>query len=791
MEEQHGEVAVVVRDQPSGAVVSDREAATGDFWEPIRRRLISFGRLSLPLRALVAVEVALVLAGAVALGAQRIRQPMIAVSVDQQQAVQLPVSIFALTVIAFPLAWALLIAGSMRGFWLVRVVVLALFTFTMTRALAADQYLAIQIAVLAALWLYALGVSLFSWRMGRTLPLGNRKQLPAGLLTAVTFGLALIVQAVVYASNWLWLQHSAQLFWSWVGISLTDQLTALYFWILVPVAFVTGTDFAEWGEVLSGRIAALGSRANSPRWLAAIACVLAAALLAVALRWIYPIGPDLVTTALNLVPPIALVLFIGLVFAAVYWLAQIRRWQMRAAPSLGVMITGLALFVIMLVASLTIAPSRRTATPSPSVSAPAGYTYYNHQASAPYFSIAYPTGWNVKVVQDLGSTRPTLLIVGSSASGLDFSIVALPAADLDAQNITSYEAILQTVFTKVETPAELPVFVPTAATGAWHSWRFEYALTPHDPAPLDGEVWLQRHDDQVWALYGLTRSGAFAASVPTFMTMLASWQFVPPAPPGDTAPGPDYTTTNKILGLGTFALSLLVGIPLLLLGRKRGGALPALGLFVVLVGIQQLCLYLPDILTLLHVPRTWVPQFAPWDIGLSACLAIITYTAWSLVRGTLRSGSAAATIVRLLTLAGAMFVVTAIYLYYSGSSGLGPQQAPLLSGLLVLAFLWDLLTSGEQVTNRESAAFPRTARLLIYLGYTLLVTCCALYFSVLSFRSGAADTTYAYAFNPDYWAQTGLLMLGSPLLLTGFLLSAPAAAPARSTAGSAAQVSAS
>jgi hypothetical protein len=38
------------------------------------------------------------------------------------------------------------------------------------------------------------------------------------------------------------------------------------------------------------------------------------------------------------------------------------------------------------------------------------------------------------------------------------------------------------------------------------------------------------------------------------------------------------------------------------------------------------------------------------------------------------------------------------------------------------------------------------------------------------FRSGVAGTSYASAFNPDYWAQTGLLMLGSPLLLTGFLL---------------------
>jgi hypothetical protein len=42
-----------------------------------------------------------------------------------------------------------------------------------------------------------------------------------------------------------------------------------------------------------------------------------------------------------------------------------------------------------------------------------------------------------------------------------------------------------------------------------------------------------------------------------------------------------------------------------------------------------------------------------------------------------------------------------------------------------------------------------------------------------------ADTSYASAFNPDYWAQTGLLMLGSPLLLTGFLLGGARSTPAR------------
>jgi hypothetical protein len=128
MDEVRGGIVAVAQDQPVAVQASGGEAASERFWEPIRGRLISFRNLSVPLRALLLLVVALVVAGAVLLGTLGLHQPMIAVTVDQGQAVELPVSIFALTVITFPLAWALLIAGSIRSFWPVRFLILGAFT---------------------------------------------------------------------------------------------------------------------------------------------------------------------------------------------------------------------------------------------------------------------------------------------------------------------------------------------------------------------------------------------------------------------------------------------------------------------------------------------------------------------------------------------------------------------------------------------------------------------------------------------------------------------------------------
>jgi hypothetical protein len=84
--------------------------------------------------------------------------------------------------------------------------------------------------------------------------------------------------------------------------------------------------------------------------------------------------------------------------------------------------------------------------------------------------------------------------------------------------------------------------------------------------------------------------------------------------------------------------------------------------------------------------------------------------------------------------------------------------------LFLCAILWDLLMSGDQVTNSTSPNFPRQTRLLFYLGYTLISSATILFFKaqsvpgdVLSLGGGISVET------------VGGLMLGVPLIAYLFI----------------------
>jgi hypothetical protein len=99
---------------------------------------------------------------------------------------------------------------------------------------------------------------------------------------------------------------------------------------------------------------------------------------------------------------------------------------------------------------------------------------------------------------------------------------------------------------------------------------------------------------------------------------------------------------------------------------------------------------------------------------------------------------------------------------FSASDQLAQRFTVAQGVLLVLAFLWDLLTSGEQVTNGEGRLTPRFARVLIYVGYSLLSVSQVLFFTTLQGSSG-------YDFSGQ-WTGYGLRDLGIPLLLALVLL---------------------
>jgi hypothetical protein len=81
--------------------------------------------------------------------------------------------------------------------------------------------------------------------------------------------------------------------------------------------------------------------------------------------------------------------------------------------------------------------------------------------------------------------------------------------------------------------------------------------------------------------------------------------------------------------------------------------------------------------------------------------------------------------------------------------------------------LWDVLTSGADITNGASAAFPRDARVLLYLGYNVVGAALLLFVTT-------AQRTERLAFDLGVIQNTvvsgGALYLGIPLVVLGALL---------------------
>jgi hypothetical protein len=117
-----------------------------------------------------------------------------------------------------------------------------------------------------------------------------------------------------------------------------------------------------------------------------------------------------------------------------------------------------------------------------------------------------------------------------------------------------------------------------------------------------------------------------------------------------------------------------------------------------------------------------------------------------------------------LLLIGVIYVLLANVAMLSRGYGLIPGV------LIVAAFLWDFLTSGEEVTNVEGRTFPRAARVLLYAGYIMLVATIVLFFAPVTPNSIFNQQDLFFVFSADLWPRYGLLLLGVPLLLTNFLL---------------------
>lgn len=114
----------------------------------------------------------------------------------------------------------------------------------------------------------------------------------------------------------------------------------------------------------------------------------------------------------------------------------------------------------------------------------------------------------------------------------------------------------------------------------------------------------------------------------------------------------------------------------------------------------------------------------------------------------------------------AALVLAAVFfeLYVRAAEASGHSHQ-IRGAVVCLALVWEFWTSGSLVTNRDSAGFPRAARIMFYLGYLLAVATIVFFWVELPRAAGRAQK----AFEPELYVATGIACLGLPFLIHGHL----------------------
>jgi hypothetical protein len=117
----------------------------------------------------------------------------------------------------------------------------------------------------------------------------------------------------------------------------------------------------------------------------------------------------------------------------------------------------------------------------------------------------------------------------------------------------------------------------------------------------------------------------------------------------------------------------------------------------------------------------------------------------------------------LVVLGGGLQVLAWLSILYKTAALVGARLSIVQAIVILLALSWELVVSGEPVTNGDSRAFPRVSRLLPFCGYIMLVATAVLLFS--SLRAHGTGTLLEPQFESEGWPALGIVQLGVPVLL--------------------------
>jgi hypothetical protein len=424
----------------------------------------------------------------------------------------------------------------------------------------------------------------------------------------------------------------------------------------------------------------------------------------------------------------------------------------------------------------------------PPTSSPVTDTVFTHAAKAysPAFSIAYRSDYQVAVIEpgrpsdgvaalftsDGQPGRPTFSVSGYPASGANPE--PLDQLPLDNPNVFCIDRNCEVLLT------------PEASQGLWTVNRtVVYDMVNNVAVETDGWEWTRRDGDTLWALYGSALPSGAAADQPLFSEMANSFR------PDLSARAPHTVyppLAQAIINLNLdpawsidiipCLLSLGCGLFLLLRGRRRPGAGSVAGLFLAMLGVWIGFKGLPYVLryagvattltaarvigshsVVAHLPSLHLPSLSPGMAQMLIAAFSLVWVGWLAWRRQIATLRAQRILTTLLLLNVGSQVIIWIGNGLETSDTFAATFTVAQGVLLVGAFLWDFLTAGATFNRADSQRSPRYARMLLYLGYTLLSFAVTLLLSTV-----ASSTADGYAVGD--WTLIGLAEMGMAMIAT-------------------------
>lgn len=756
----------------------------------LHERRFTFKGMSRPQRVISGIAIGQLLVSAILILFNFLPRPFIQISIlSGSRTIGISTIAFIAVLIFYLLSWSYLLSGALHGHVVMRILVLAIFTFiqiliSATSPIEPPVMLLASIVLLGILWGWGLAVFLIERRTTK-----RQKQQDAQVrefiispdwgLYLPTFLPVLALLFIYYAlllGFCLWFGTdtiSANLYLFYQMIEATMALTTLF---LIPVLFLAGTDFAELGEAIMQSGARVINRipTRAPWFLVFVNALFAA----------YIAFKDLPDRALNIGNWLGslfsqLIIGAGIValLGGVVYLAGLYHWpsfhMKRAGLQVKTRILILAMTIVLIFGTLI---PLSTATihidmqhPLPLVDT-LNFSIYKQSDVQPNFSLAYPSGWHTAVMAN-NKELTTLGFDGTNSNPPSLFFVVRHSLDPHLKNPfpENPQNDLKQFFQVDVCPS--CSFVPrqTTTQGPWLVIHY----TENKEA---GIAWIRDLNGQRWMLTGSADQNAITQAGPVFTAIVDSWR----ADLKATIPPADNTQNNELQTISSLVtpfsnglLPLLVGVLalLLLLQRRKRPDLIAVGaLFFIVLGILQFSYYLPQLIVLL-IPQVHLGFYFS-SVLLTVSVGTLVALCWLLIKRKITSENTNL-LTLLLVLNGGLWFVSFMYWLYSraSDSGLNQTGTIILQALLLgVAFGWDIFTSGESM-NKGKSNFPRHTRLLLFLGYIMLASTAVLYFSSqVSLPGGVLLPPDKLFFDSENWPQVGILRLGAPLIITTFIL---------------------